>query len=97
VAQLRLLENYGNRRFPGLKTMALPKTLILIGLSIALLGVVVWAAQRIPWVYSWFGHLPGDIRIEGERTFIYAPIASMVVVSVVLSCLGWLVQRYIGR
>jgi hypothetical protein len=77
--------------------MALPKTLILIGLSIALLGVVVWAAQRIPWVYSWFGHLPGDIRIEGERTFIYAPIASMVVVSVVLSCLGWLVQRYIGR
>ncbi len=72
MAQLHLLENYGNRRFPGLKTMELPKT-------------------------SWFGHLPGDIRIEGERTFIYAPIASMLVVSVVLSFLGWLVQRFVGR
>jgi hypothetical protein len=77
--------------------MALPKTLILIGFSIALFGVVVWAAQKIPWVYSWFGHLPGDIRIKGERTLIYAPIASMLVVSVVLSCLGWLVQRFVGR
>jgi hypothetical protein len=97
VAQQHLLENYGNRRFPGLKTMELPKTLILIGFSIVLLGVVAWAAQRVPWVYSWFGHLPGDIRIEGERTFIYAPIVSMLVVSVVLSFLGWLVQRYMGR
>ena len=97
MAQLHLLENYGNRRFPGLKTTENPKALILIGFSIALLGVVVWAAQRIPWVYSRFGHLPGDIRIEGERTFIYAPIASMLVVSVVLSFLGWLVQRFVGR
>lgn len=77
--------------------MELPKTLILIGFSIALLGVVVWAAQRIPWIYSWFGHLPGDIRVEGKRTFIYAPIASMLVVSVVLSLLGWLFQRFVGR
>ncbi len=56
MAQLHLLENYGNRRFPGLKTTEIPKALILIGFSIALLGVVVWAAQRIPSVYSWFGH-----------------------------------------
>lgn len=56
MAQLHLLENYGNRRFPGLKTTENPKALILIGFSIALLGVVVWAAQRIPWVYSRFGH-----------------------------------------
>ena len=77
--------------------MELPKTLIIIGFSIVLLGLVAWGAQRIPWVYSWFGHLPGDIRIEGERTFVYAPIASMLVVSVVVSAIGWLVQRVIGR
>ena len=41
MAQLHLLENYGNRRFPGLKTTEIPKALILIGFSIALLGVVV--------------------------------------------------------
>jgi hypothetical protein len=77
--------------------MGLPKTLIIIGFSIALLGVVAWGAQRIPWVYSWFGHLPGDIRIERERTYVYAPIASMLVLSVVVSVIGWLVQRLMGR
>lgn len=77
--------------------MGLSKTLIIIGFSIALLGVVAWGAQRIPWVYSWFGHLPGDIRIEGERTYVYAPIASMLVVSVIVSVIGWLVQRLMGR
>ncbi len=46
--------------------MEVPKTLIIIGFSMVLLGVVAWAAQRIPWVYSWFGHLPGDIRVEGD-------------------------------
>ncbi len=77
--------------------MELSKALIIIGFSIVLLGVVVWAAQRVPWVYSWFGHLPGDIRIENERTFVYAPIASMLVVSVIVSLIGWLVQRISGR
>lgn len=77
--------------------MELPKTLIIIGFSIVLLGVVAWGAQRIPWVYSWFGNLPGDIRIERDRTFVYAPIASMLVVSVIVSVIGWLVQRLSGR
>jgi hypothetical protein len=77
--------------------MELPKTLIIIGFSIVLLGVVAWGAQRVPWLYSWFGHLPGDIRIEGERTFVYAPIVSMLVVSVIVSMIAWLVQRLMAR
>jgi hypothetical protein len=77
--------------------MQLPKTLIIIGFSIVLLGVIVSVVQRISWVYSWFGHLPGDIRIEGERIFVYAPIASMLVVSAALSLLGWVIQRLAGR
>jgi hypothetical protein len=77
--------------------MELSKTLILIGFSIVLLGIVVWAAQRVPWIYSWFGHLPGDIRIEGDRTSLYAPFASMIVVSIILSAIGWLVERVLGR
>lgn len=77
--------------------MELSKALILIGFSIVVLGVFVWAAQRVPWIYSWFGNLPGDIRVEGDRTFIYAPVVSMIVVSLVLSVVGWLVQRVMGR
>ena len=77
--------------------MELPKVLIVIGLTIVALGLVVWMAQRVPWLYSWFGNLPGDIRIEGENSRVYAPIVSMLVVSVVLSVLSSLIQRFWGR
>jgi len=77
--------------------MELPKVLIAIGLTIVALGLVVWMAQRVPWLYSWFGHLPGDIRIEGENSRVYAPIVSMLLVSIVLSVLSSLIQRFWGR
>jgi hypothetical protein len=34
-----------------------------------------------------FGRLPGDIAIEGERGGIYAPIVTMIIVSIVLTVL----------
>ena len=41
-----------------------------------------------------FGRLPGDIRHRGERTTVYAPITSMLLLSLllslVLSLLSWL-------
>lgn len=51
--------------------------LIAAGLVIALVGVGVRFG-----LFSWFGKLPGDIRIEGERSVVFIPIASMIVVSV---------------
>lgn len=62
--------------------MALGKLLMLIGLVTVLIGaVLVWA----PGLLGWFGHLPGDIRIERENGSFYFPITSMLVVSIVLS------------
>lgn len=58
------------------------KTLILIG-SILVLGGVLW--HLAPWLFNWFGKLPGDINIETERGRTFIPLTSMVVVSVVLS------------
>ncbi|WP_252177162.1 DUF2905 domain-containing protein [Endozoicomonas sp. 4G] len=58
------------------------KTLILIGLIIVVVGLVM---HFVPGLLSWFGHLPGDIRIEKEHTRIYIPITSMILVSLVLT------------
>ncbi|MCO6430179.1 MAG: DUF2905 domain-containing protein [Deltaproteobacteria bacterium] len=58
--------------------MAVPKILILIGVSIAVIGLVL---HVFPHAFAWFGRLPGDIRIEGERTSIYIPITSMLLLS----------------
>ncbi len=42
---------------------------------------------------SWFGHLPGDIRIERENVRVYVPIVSMLLVSIVLSVILGVVRR----
>ncbi|WP_292662732.1 DUF2905 domain-containing protein [Nitratifractor sp.] len=42
---------------------------------------------------GWFGHLPGDIRYEGDNFVFFAPFGSMILISVVLSLLLWLFNR----
>jgi Protein of unknown function (DUF2905) len=62
---------------------------ILAGVVIVLIGVAIAAG-----LLSWFGRLPGDIRIEGSNVRIYAPIASMLLISLVLSLFLTLVGRF---
>jgi hypothetical protein len=64
--------------------------LIIAGLALVAIGAIV---QYAPWLLSWFGRLPGDIRIESERGGIYIPITSMVLVSIVLTVLISLFRR----
>lgn len=64
--------------------------LMWIGVAVIALGAILrWA----PWLLSWFGNLPGDIRREGERTSFYFPITSMIIVSVVISIILNLIRR----
>ena len=64
--------------------------LILGGLALVVAGVVI---QWAPWLINWFGRLPGDIRIEGERTKVLIPLTSMLLISVALTLLINLVRR----
>lgn len=58
------------------------KALIIVGLAIALLGVILYYA---PWLLNWFGRLPGDIRIEREGGSFYFPVVSMLIASIVVT------------
>lgn len=69
----------------------LGKTLVLLGLALAALGAFIWLGGGS--LLSWFGRLPGDIRIERPGFRLYAPIASMLLVSLLLSGILWLVRR----
>jgi hypothetical protein len=70
------------------------KTILLIGLALVVVGVLVLDLERVPWLVAWFGRLPGDIRYQGERTFIFLPVTSMVLVSLALSVLLYVVRGF---
>lgn len=63
--------------------------LVVAGIAVAALGLLVWAGGL-----SWFGRLPGDVRVDGGRTRVLVPITSMVLVSVVLTVVVNLVLRW---
>lgn len=62
--------------------MNISNTLIGVGVTAVLMGL---ALKYAPWLINWFGKLPGDIRVQNENSFIFIPITSMLVVSLVLS------------
>ena len=69
--------------------------LIITGIILVITGVLV---HFIPNIFYWFGKLPGDIRIESDKSKIFIPITSMLVVSVLLTLLingiSWLIQYF---
>ncbi len=74
----------------------LGKLLLLIGGGIVLLGGLFLLASRIPGLNR-FGRLPGDIRIEGENFSCFAPIVSMLILSILLSLALNIIVRLLNR
>ena len=64
--------------------------LIALGVGLILVGLLIWSGSL-----SWFGRLPGDIRIERETVRVYVPIVSMLVVSLAVSLALYLVRRFL--
>ena len=62
--------------------------LVAAGVVLVLVGLLVWSGSL-----SWFGRLPGDIRIERDAFRVYVPIVSMLLVSAVLSLVLYLLRR----
>ena len=67
----------------------LGKSLIVVGLLIAVVGVVLLLAGRVPWL----GRLPGDIYVQRGHWSFYFPVVTSLVVSVLLTLLFWLFGR----
>ena len=63
--------------------------LILLGVVLIVVGLVVQLSGRI----HWLGRLPGDFVIKRENFSFYFPLASSLLLSVVLSVLFWLFRR----
>jgi len=65
------------------------KALIVMGLIIAALGVVLSFSDRIPWI----GRLPGDIFIRKGSFSFYFPLATCILISIILSLIFLLLRK----
>jgi hypothetical protein len=66
----------------------LGRIVLIIGIGLVVIGGLALLGVRLP-----FGRLPGDIAIEGEHGGIYIPIATMIILSIVLTILANLFFR----
>lgn len=67
----------------------LGKVLIGFGLLLVVIGGVLVLAGRLPWI----GRLPGDIHIQRANWTFYFPLATSLIVSLLLTLIFWLINR----
>jgi hypothetical protein len=67
------------------------RMLVGLGILFLLLGglILLLGKTGIP-----FGRLPGDITYRGKHTSFYFPLASCIVLSIVLSLVFYLLSRF---
>ena len=67
----------------------LGRALVVMGLVVALVGVLLMVAGRVPGL----GRLPGDIYIQRGNWSFYFPLMTSIVISVLLTVVFWLFGR----
>ena len=65
------------------------KWLIAMGITIALVGALVMILGR-----AGLFKLPGDLEFGGKNWRVYLPIASCIIISVVLTAILWLINYF---
>jgi hypothetical protein len=65
------------------------KLLLLLGIILAAIGALILLAGKV----SWIGRLPGDILIQKKNVTFYFPLATSILVSIVLTLIFWLMER----
>lgn len=68
---------------------ALGKLLVLLGVFIILMGLLLMAGDKIPWL----GRLPGDILIKKEKFTFYFPLTTSILISLLLTLLFTLLRK----
>ena len=67
----------------------LGKSVIFVGILITLLGIIITIAGKIPWL----GRLPGDIYIKRDNFTFYFPLATSILISIIISLFFWLFRK----
>jgi Protein of unknown function (DUF2905) len=66
------------------------KFVVILGVLLVAVGVILC---RFPGLFGWVGKLPGDISVQKGNFSFYFPIATCVLVSIILTLVSWLFRR----
>lgn len=76
-------------------TETLAKTLIFLGLLLALIGTALYFLSRFQTnFFEWFGNLPLDFKVERENFKLYFPLGTSLLLSIALSLLIYLFRKF---
>ena len=67
------------------------RTLLIFGGILALVGAFLYFGGKLPFR---LGRLPGDISYKSPHTTFYFPVVTCLVLSVTLSLILWLMDRF---
>jgi Protein of unknown function (DUF2905) len=67
----------------------LGKMLVMLGIALAAVGAILWAAGQVPYL----GTLPGDFYVKRGNWSFYFPLTTCIVLSIVLTLLVSLLRR----
>lgn len=65
------------------------KLLIVFGLILAAAGLLLLFSDKIPWL----GRLPGDITVKRDHFTFYFPLATCILISIILSLILWFFRK----
>ncbi len=69
------------------------KWLLLFGVLLAIVGGAILLFGKVPWI----GRLPGDIAIQRDNFSCFFPLATSILLSIVLTVLFNIILRIINR
>jgi len=65
------------------------RLLVITGLVIAAVGGLLMLTGKVPWL----GRLPGDIMIQKRNFTFYFPLATSIILSLLLTLIFWIIGR----
>jgi len=74
--------------------ISLARMLIILGLILVVVGGLIFLLVRVGLP---LGRLPGDIRIQTENFTCFFPLATMIILSVVLTIILNVIARFLNR
>lgn len=67
------------------------RTLLLIGAILIAVGAFLYFGGKLPFR---LGRLPGDIVHRGQHSTFYFPLASCLVISVLITLVLWIINQF---